>query len=175
MDDDAIGRLLDVAAGRLAAYGYLLTGSQPASGALVQDAIVKVFVRHRRLDDTIVAEGLVRAAMRTIHLAQLRKAASWRAKPQSAARQAEPTQPPDLAAQSPVGHALALLPAQERAAITLRHHDHLQKQEIAAAMRVPEGVVDGLLSRAHATLERTLGEIAPELDQIPIVDARRRG
>ncbi|MCR6711890.1 MAG: hypothetical protein NVV57_03970 [Demequina sp.] len=37
MADDPIGRLLDAAAGRLAAYGFLLTGSQQAGDRLVED------------------------------------------------------------------------------------------------------------------------------------------
>src|SRR6478735_5118485 len=80
MDDDLIGQLLDAAAKRLAAYGYLLTGSQHAGEDLVQGAIIKVFIKRRRLEDVRAAEAYVRAAMRTMHLDEVRRATSWRAK-----------------------------------------------------------------------------------------------
>ena len=62
MHDDVVGQLLDSAATRLAAYGYLLTGSQVAGDELVQAAIVQVSVRHRRLRDVRALEGRVRAS-----------------------------------------------------------------------------------------------------------------
>ena len=70
---DVLGEMLDVAADRLATYGYLLTGSQHAGEDLVQDAIVKVFVRQRRLDGPQAAEAYVRAAMRTLHVDRVRR------------------------------------------------------------------------------------------------------
>src|SRR4051794_11499286 len=80
VDDDVVGQLLDTAATRLAAYGYVLTGSQFASDELVQAAIVKVSVRHRRLGDVRALEGRVKSAMRTIFLRGLRRAGTWRAR-----------------------------------------------------------------------------------------------
>ena len=170
MDDDLIGQLLDAASGRLAAYGYLLTGSQHASQDLVQDAIVKVFVKRRRLDNVRAAEGYVRAAMRTIHLDDVRRVQSWRAKmPRLAPREQINDTSDDLATRDLVGRALALLPPQERAVVVLRHYDDLQIQDIAIAMRIAEGTVKRYLSQAHATLAATLGDIEAAPDVVPIM------
>ena len=57
-----LGDMLAVASDRLAGYGYLLTGSAHAGEELAQAAIVKVFVRRRRLNDVRAAEAYVKAA-----------------------------------------------------------------------------------------------------------------
>lgn len=173
--DDLFDRLLDAAAGRLSAYGYLLTGSQRAGEELVQAAIVKVLVRHRRLVSVPQVEGHVRAAMRTIHLYEVRRMAPWRAAlPRLAPRAHLAGWPAEPAPHDPTGRAMARLSPPERAAVVLRHFEHLQISEIAVAMRIDEAAVETLLSGALATLSRTLGDIEPELDQILIVDRSRR-
>lgn len=170
MDDDLIGELLDAAAGRLAAYAYLLTGSQVAGEDLVQGAIVKVFVKRRRLNDVRAAEAYVRAAMRTMHLDEVRRAASWRSKaPKLVQRTELSDHSDDVAARDVVGRALAALPLQERTAVVLRHYDQLQVSEIATAMRLAEGTVKRYLSQAHATLAAKLGEVGPVEDHVPVV------
>jgi len=170
MDDDLIGQLLDTAAGRLAAYGYLLTGSQHAGQDLVQDAIVKVFVKQRRLENVRAAEGYVRSAMRTMHLDQVRRDASWRSKmPQLVNRPERDDSADDLAARDLVGRALAGLPPQERAVVVLRHYDDLQIQEIAAEMRISEGTVKRYLSQAHAALAVSLGRIEESPQPVPVL------
>ena len=175
MDDDLIGQLLDAAACRLAAYGYLLTGSQHAAEDLVQDAIVKVFVKHRRLDNVHAAESYVRAAMRTIHVDDVRRAVSWRAKlPRLAPRPLADDGAEDVATRDEVDRALANLPPRERVAVVLRHYDQLQVQEIATAMRVAPGTVKRYLSQAHARLAASLGEIAVRPDPVPIVSRRAK-
>ena len=178
MGDDLIGQLLDVAARRLAAYGYLLTGSQGAGEELVQDAIVKVIVRHRRLTSVPTLEGHVHAAMRTIHLDEARRQSSWRAAlprlAQRTSRRQFADEPAEPGPRDPTGRAMATLSPMERAAVVLRHVDHLQIPEMAVAMRVAEAPVETLLSQARAKLSRVLGDIEPEFDQILIVDRTRR-
>ncbi len=175
LDDKVVGQLLDSAATRLAAYGYLLTGSQSGADALVQVAIVKVAAGRRRITDLPVAEGRVRLAMRSIHLAELRRAGTWRAKyAPRVARGGAAKYSPDLAARNAVGKALSALTAEQRAVVVLHHYEHLQIPEIAAAMRTAEATVSRHLAHAHAMLTVNLGEIQPEADRIPIVDGRRR-
>ena len=174
MDEDLIGQLLDAAAGRLAAYGYLLTGQQRAGEDVVQDAIVKAFVRRRRPGNARAAETSVRATMRAIHLQKLRRATSWRSKLPWADAPAELPPAEQASPGDSVGRALATLTPHERAVVVLRHYDELEVPEIAAAMRATDGAVRDHLSHAHATLSRTLGEIAPEVDRILVVDGRGR-
>ena len=176
MDDDVVGQLLDTAAPRLAAYGYLLTGSQFAGDELVRAAIVKVSVRHRRLRDVRALEGRVRSAMRTIYLDELRRAGTWRAHLPRLGARGGVADAPNRGEQpsDDVGRALAQLSPQERAVVVLRHFDQLEVLEIAEAMRTTDDAVREYLAQAHATLGRTLGEIAPEVDRILVVDGRRR-
>jgi len=163
---DLIDELLDVASGRLAAYGYLLTGSQVAGEALVQDAVAKVLVRHRMLADPLDAERRVRDAMRTIHLARVRRANKWWA--------THPQDPAEPAAPDPMGRTLAGLTPHERAVVVLRHHDQLTIEEIAAAMHAGEATVERHLAHAEATLAATFGPIAPVIDRVEIVETRLR-
>jgi DNA-directed RNA polymerase specialized sigma24 family protein len=160
--DDPIAQVLDTSVARLAAYGYLLTGSQSAGDELVRNGIVRAFVRYRRRAEPRIAEARVRAAMRAIHLASVRRAA-WRAQ----AAHVE-------GGLDPLAEVLGSLTPQQRAAIILRHVDQLTIQEIAAAMRVRESTVANWLSQALATVRETFGDIAPLVDRIDIVDMRRR-
>jgi len=179
------------AAPRLAAYGFVLTGSQAEGEALLEDAIVRVLVRHRRTANVVTAERRVKAAMLTIHLARLRRASAWWANPAPRAPRAaratqlpatgeagEPVQPagvpPPPTGQERMAHALDGLTPHERAAVVLRHFDQLQIDEIATAMRIPEGRVEDHLAEAHTALEATLGAIAPPIDRVSIMETRHR-
>ena len=153
MADDAVARLLDDAAGRLAAYGYLLTGSQDAGDKLVQDAVVRVFSRRRVPRSLAAGERAVTSEMRV--LASRASAVG------------------ELGAGA-VGAALAQLTRQERVAIVLRHHDHLQVSEISSEMRASHATVERLLVAATSKLERNLGPIDPVLDPVPVVTKSAR-
>lgn len=157
MSEDPIGRLLDTAGARLAAYGYLLTGSRAAADALLHDAIVKVFVRRRRVGGG--AESAVRDAMRALHLAAVH-------------RQSEPPPQDEPLPPGEVGRALNALPLDQRAVVVLRYHDHLQIPDIAGAMRLGEDAVGRMLSDAKTTLTRLLGDIEPVMDPIEVVSRR---
>ena len=54
--------------------------------------------------------------------------------------------------------ALRLLPAAQRAAITLRYIDDLPVREVAALLGKSEGAVESLLSRGRETLRREAGD-----------------
>lgn len=171
---DVLGEMLDLAADRLAAYGYLLTGSQHAGEDLVQDAIVKVFVRQRRLDGPQAAEAYVRAAMRTMHVDRMRREAHWRG---LMPRLVDRTQVPDASAvvadQDQMGHALDLLAPQERAVVVLRFYDDLKVADIAAQMRLADGTVKRYLSNALDKLAGALGAIDETTERIGLVERKR--
>ncbi|MDN4472080.1 sigma-70 family RNA polymerase sigma factor [Demequina zhanjiangensis] len=153
--------LMRSAAPRLAAYGYLLTGSQAAGEDLVQDAVVKVFVRRRRLPNVQAAEAYVRAAMRTLHLDRVRREARWRrVAPGLVAAEVGPDHAEALADEDAFRRALASLTAQERTAVVLRYYDDLTVAATAAAMGLADGTVKRYLSNALAKL----GERADSLE-----------
>jgi len=171
---DMLGEMLDSAADRLAAYGYLLTGSQHAGEDLVQDAIVKVFVRQRRLENAKAAEAYVRAAMRTLHIDHMRRDVKWRALMPRLADDRSPGRPDDaLGEQDRVGEALSTLGKQERTVVILRFYDDLKVSDIAAQMHLAEGTVKRYLSQALDKLAEFLGDIEGDLERIAIVERKK--
>jgi RNA polymerase sigma factor (sigma-70 family) len=171
---DMLGELLDHASNRLAAYGYLLTGSQHAGEDLVQDAIVKVFVRQRRLDSPQAAEAYVRASMRTLHVDRMRRESHWRALMPRLVDRGVSTGPESAVAdQDRVGRALARLAPQERAAVVLRYYDDLKVTDIAAQMHLAEGTVKRYLSNALDKLAGELGSIDDSTERIGLVERKK--
>lgn len=171
---DVLGEMLDSAANRLAAYGYLLTGSQHAGEDLVQDAIVKVFVRRRSLDGPRAAEAYVRAAMRTLHIDRMRRETHWRGlMPRLADRASAPSPEAAIADQDQMGRALVLLAPQERAVVVLRFYDDLKVTDIAAQMRLAEGTVKRYLSNALDKLAGVLGAIDETTERIGLVERKK--
>lgn len=171
---DVLSELLDTSADRLAAYGYLLTGSQHSGEDLVQDAIVKVFVRHRRLDGVRAAEAYVRAAMRTIHVDHMRRETHWR---RLAPRLVDRAEAPDASAvfadHDQIGRALASLAPQERAVVVLRFYDDLKVADIAAQMHLAEGTVKRYLSNALDKLAGVLGTLDDTIERIGLVERKK--
>ena len=155
---DAIEQLYGAAAGRLGAYGYVLTGSQAAGEELVQEAIVKVFVRRRRLDNATMAEAYVRTTMRNLYVDRLRRDRTWK---RLLPREAQPEQRSDdselVATRDAVAVALRTLPDQVRTAVVLRYLDDLGVAEVAAEMNLAEGTVKRYLSDGRALLAPLLG------------------
>src|SRR5690606_15090249 len=70
---DTLERVLRVAGARLAAYGYVLTGSQSEAEELVQEAVVKTFVKRPRLTDLAAAEQYIRLTMKNTAIDRARK------------------------------------------------------------------------------------------------------
>jgi len=171
---DVLAEMLGLAADRLAVYGYLLTGSQHAGEDLVQDAIVKVFVRHRRLDGPRAAESYVRAAMRTMHVDRMRRETRWRsAVPQLVDRAEVPDASAAVADRDQVGRALLLLAPQERAVVVLRFYDDLKVVDIAAQMQLAEGTVKRYLSNALDKLAGVLGTLDDTTERIGLVERKK--
>ena len=155
---DVLAELYSQAAGRLGAYGYVLTGSQSAGEELVQEAIVKVFVRRRRLDNVPMAEAYVRTTMRRLYIDRLRREAVFRRlAPAQARAEVTPDAAETLASADAAGRALAQLPPRVRAAVVLRYLDGLSVAEVAGAMALSEGAVKRYLSDGRALLGPALG------------------
>ena len=148
-----------VAGSRLAAYGYVLTGNQSEAEELVQEAMVKTFVRRPRLTDIAAAEQYVRLAMKTLTIDKARKESRFR---KVAASQATPDVMPDgvhaISTKVAVSAALTSLTPQQRIAIALRYWDDLTVPEVAQEMRVKTGTVKRYLHDAAGVLRPLLGE-----------------
>ncbi|WP_084079226.1 sigma-70 family RNA polymerase sigma factor [Demequina sp. NBRC 110057] len=172
-DDDLMRDLLARAGGRLAAYGYLLTGSQHAGEDLVQDAIVKVFVRRRRIPNAAAAEGYVRAAMRTLHLDRLRRESRWRRVAPGLVGASElPDHAEAIAAADAVARGLEVLSPRQRTAVVLRYFDDLTVADVAHEMRLATGTVKRYLSEALERMGGVLGD-DPEIADVVAKGDRR--
>ena len=168
-----LDELLGVAADRLVAYGYLLTGSQHAAEDLVQDAIIKVFIKRRRLDNVRAAEGYVRAAMRTIHIDHMRRTALWRrAAPGLLGVGDVPDAAVAVVDRDQLERALNRLSPQERAVVVLRYYDDLGIHDVAAAMKLGDGTVKRYLSNALAKLAGLVDEIDSDRDTVAVVNRK---
>lgn len=156
---------------RLAAYGYLLTGSQDAGEELVQEAVVKVFARRRAIPNARAGEAYVRAAMRTLHVDGVRRAIRWR---RLMPGQVAPLIVDDSAgaidAADALGRALATLAPQQRTAIVLRYYDDLALADVAAAMGLAVGTVKRYVSDALDRLATAVGDQDLEFERITVTE-----
>lgn len=160
--------VLRVAGPRLAAYGYVLTGSQSDAEELVQEAIVKTFVRRPRLTDAAAAEQYVRLAMKSTAIDRARKDERFRKR---APLEVTPESTGDpviaISHRVAVSQALGGLTPQQRLAVALRYWDDLTVPQVAQAMRVKPGTVKRYLYDAAQALRPLLGEHT-ELDDSEI-------
>lgn len=163
-------RVTRSAGARLAAYGFVLTGSQSDAEELVQEAIVKTFVRRPRLVDPASAEQYVRLAMKTLTIDRARKEARFR---REAPTQVQPPAMPDvvhaISTRVAVQDALGSLSSQQRIAVALRYWDDLTVPEVAQAMRVRPGTVKRYLFDAAAVLRPLLGDALDGDDGVRVV------
>jgi RNA polymerase sigma factor (sigma-70 family) len=157
--DEVLAGLTRTAGARLAAYGFILTGSQSDAEELVQEAIVKTFVRRPRLSDPAAAEQYVRLAMKTLVIDRSRKARRWREKAPTLAQVPAPVEHVTAISQRvAVEKALLSLTPQQRIAVALRYWDDMTVPEVAAAMHLNQGTVKRYLFDAAAVLRPLLGE-----------------
>lgn len=169
--DEVLVAMVEVAADRLGAYGYVLTGSQSEAEELVQDAIVRVFARRTRFEVPAQAEAYVRRTMRTMHIDRVRREALWRRlMPGQARAEVDPDRVEQVAARDAVSQALGVLSPQKRTAVVLRYFDDLSYAQIAESMRVSVGTVKRYLSEALSTMGE---QFDPSDEDAALVERRR--
>lgn len=154
MDDEAFTAWAGGAERQLLRSAYLLTGDLHRAQDLVQEALVKVALRWRRLHD-----GNPTAYARTIvvrdHISAVRRR---REVPVEVVRD-QPSVSSDPEMELVVRCALARLTPAQRAVLVLRHFDDLTERETAEVLGVTVGTVK---SQNAAALSR-LRTGAPEL------------
>lgn len=160
---DADRLLADLAAERgadLLSYAYLLTGDVAAAQDLVQDAMVKVFVRLRRGFTPQTAEAYVRRTILTLYVDGYRRRRHWAGLTHLVAR-GDVTEGPELSGADRVDlrAALDVLSPQERACVVLRFYEDLTVPEVASRLRLADGTVKRYLSNAVRKLEVRLGPV----------------
>lgn len=175
--DRAMAQLVQDRAEALTRFAYLFTGDTAAAQDLVQDAVVKVFIRTRSGFTPDSLEGYVRRAIVTTYIDGHRRRRRW-ADVQHLFADAHPPEGPDAAAQLDLRAALGTLAPQERAAVVLRFFGDLTVTDVADEMGLAPGTVKRYLSNAITKLEERLGPVPePRLDHdhVPVVtDPHRR-
>ena len=163
--DDAMATLARERGKALTGYAYLLTGNLRDAEDLVQDALVKTFVRRRSglvLDN---AEGYVRRAMLTTYIDGARRVRLWTdarhliAQPDGAEGHER-----TVSARADVEAALRTLSPQQRTCIVLRYYDDLTVPEIADRLGLSDGTVKRYLSVAVHRLGALLGPVDAPVD-----------
>ncbi len=139
----------------------LLTGSPHDGEDVLQTVLVRMHASWSRIDDppAYARTALVHAARSTWR---------WRSRhrevPLAEHDTAVPDRTEDAMARDQVLHALARLPARQRAVLVLRYYEGLSEAEIAEVLRCAPGTVKSHASRGLARLRLLLHDptIAPE-------------
>lgn len=167
--DQVLSDLVQQRGRQLTTYAYLLTGDVAAAQDLVQDALIKVFLRTRTGFAPDVAEAYVRRSIMACYVDGYRR----RRRLATLLRLVVPTDPgeePGLltAERIDLRAALAALSHQERAVVVLRYYEDLSIAEVAEQMQLAPGTVKRYLSNAIHKLETRLGPVTlpdPDLDE----------
>ena len=157
--DDAMAALARERGRALTGYAYLLTGNLRDAEDLVQDALVKTFVRAKDVDPA-ATEGYVRRAILTTYIDGYRRRGRWDGVRHLLARDEVQGGPEEMSAERlDVQAALRALPPQQRACVVLRFYDDLTTAEIADRLGLAVGTVKRYLSLATHRMEALLGPL----------------
>ena len=155
----------------LVGYGVLLTGDRSKAEDLVQDALVKVFARPRKLPSVAAADQYVRRTMATLYVDHSRRNSLWRRLRPSLIDTENARSPESaVAAGTDVRAALALLSPRERACVVLRHFDDMTITDIAHRLGISEGAIKRYLADGMSKLG---AELADSEERILITATQR--
>ncbi|WP_371497508.1 SigE family RNA polymerase sigma factor [Kitasatospora sp. NBC_00374] len=160
-EDAAYAAFVEAAWHRHLRTATLLTGDRHRAEELLQDCLVKLYVRWQRVDS-----GDPHAYLRRM-LAN-GNVSWWRRRrrelltddaPEAVDRRAGPSaDPPDR--RDELRRALRALPARQRAVVVLRHIEDMSEKETAAALGCSVGTVKSQNARAMARLRTELRDTA---------------
>lgn len=141
--EDALVKLLQTRGVALMRHARLLTGNEQEAEDLLQDALVRVFTRHRHGKDPEALESYLRTVMANLVLDSRRRGVRWLRMRHKVATPV--TGGEGLGEASAARHdvlaALAALSPQQRACLVLRYYDDLLVPQIAASLGIAEGTV----------------------------------
>ncbi|QFG67722.1 SigE family RNA polymerase sigma factor [Ornithinimicrobium pratense] len=151
-DDVAYVEFIDASRATLLAYAWLLTGNGHAAEELVQETLVRVYVRWRRL-----REGQPLAYARRI-LSNLHTD-NWRSRRREVLRDEVPetayTSDPMT---TDLVRALQRLSPRERECVVLRHYIDLSEKDTAATLGISVGSVKSYTSKGLTSLRPLLAD-----------------
>ncbi|MFO8079701.1 MAG: RNA polymerase sigma factor [Armatimonadota bacterium] len=170
-DEDAFVALIDMYRDRAVNIAYRYIGERASAEDIAQEAFVRIYETRERFDPSqdfspwfyriltnLCLDHLRREDRRGGHLRLVSDDEGPQQLPASeTASPAEHVERQELSAR--VQSALKSLSDRQRMALVLQHYEALSYDEIAEAMGCSRGTVDGLLSRARATLRDRLSEL----------------
>ncbi|MFI6676903.1 SigE family RNA polymerase sigma factor [Kribbella sp. NPDC050470] len=142
--------------GALYRYAYLLVGERGLAEDLVQEALIKTYVRWGRLRDPSAAEAYTRKAMTSTAIGWWRRKA-WRAERPRDDVPDRPVDGDDAAVRVWLWGELRGLPPRQRAALVLRYYEDLTEVQTAEVLGCSVGTVKSQVSAALAKLRARLG------------------
>jgi len=169
--DEALSDLVRQRGRQLTGYAYLLTGDVAAAQDLVQDALIRVFLRTRAGFTPEVAEAYVRRSIMGLYVDSFRRRRRWALLRRMVAT-VDDGEEPELSAADRIDlrATLATLAPQERACVVLRFYEDMTIADIADQMQLAPGTVKRYLSNAIHKLQARLGPVAiPEVDETTAV------
>lgn len=143
---------------RLVGQLYAMTGDQAEAQDAVQEAFVRAWARHGKLDKDGSPESWIRVTAWRIAMSRWRRTRDSNRLLQIAA------QPEKIAGPTPDRldfiDALRKVPAEQRRALVLHHLCDLSVEQVAAETGVPAGTVKARLARGRAALAPHLQEVS---------------
>lgn len=176
--DEVLSDLVRRRGRQLTGYAYLLTGDVASAQDLVQDALVRVFVRTRTGFTPDVAEAYVRRSIVGVYVDGFRRRRKWASvRHLVAVAEAGDGPDPTIADRIDLRAALATLSPQERACVVLRYYEDLTIAAVADQLHLAPGTVKRYLSNAVHKLQTRLGPIdLPEVEEtVAVVSPRHVG
>lgn len=152
--DDEFGRFVAARGRALCRTAYLLTGDWQVGEDLVQEALVKTYLRRSRLRSQIALEPYTRKVLMSVFLSWRRRRWHCELPYANVPDQAADDEFDNLLDRHGLWSALSDLPAQQRAVLVLRYFEDLTEADIAAVLGCTPGTVKSHASRG---LERLRG------------------
>lgn len=166
-DAQAWPALVNRHAGAITAFAWHMLGDRAEAEDVTQEAFIRLFrkVESWQPGDATLRTWLTRVAsnlcidrtrrQRTVPLDVV--------EPESPGSGGEDTLRRRLDQQKALGIALSGLPARQRGAIILVHHQGFSQREAAAALEVSVDALESLLARARRSLRRSLSPLLADL------------
>ncbi|MCP2327126.1 RNA polymerase sigma-70 factor (sigma-E family) [Hamadaea flava] len=154
--DQAYADFVEVAWPRHLRLALLLTGDRWQAEELLQDSLVRIYERWRRLSRTDDLHAYLRKVLVNNHTS------IWRRRRRENLVHEVPDRPgpsDDFSAEAlAVRDALRSLPPKQRAVVVLRHYEDLPEREIARVLGCSPGTVKSQHSKALAKLRHVMSE-----------------
>lgn len=154
--DAAYTAFVEAAWQRQLRFALLLTGDRWQAEELLQDSLVRIYERWRRLSDAGDLQAYLRKVLVNNHTSIWRR----RRRESLVAAVPERSAPDRLVSTDALvlRDALRALPPRQRAVVVLRHYEDLPEREVAAVLGCSLGTVKSQNAKALAKLRHLVGD-----------------